>query len=156
MQDNGDGTMTIDFNCDTPYSVTVGEGWNGTFRLYKPLDARETLSAVNHLMTIDIGLKDAGAAIPVTIDNYEFAESNLAFCNITKLVGTNMLFHFPMDEFDLDNQTVARMNRDTVYSAAVVNASEGASIKLPESDGRYMSVMVVQNDHYIDQVFKTP
>ena len=32
MLDNGDGTLTIDFNCDTPYSVAVGEGWNGSFR----------------------------------------------------------------------------------------------------------------------------
>lgn len=57
MKDNGDGTMTIDFNCDTPHSVTVGEGWNGTFRLYKPVNVEETIKAVNHLMTIDIRLK---------------------------------------------------------------------------------------------------
>ena len=99
---------------------------------------------------------EAGAAIPVTLDNYKVAESDLAFNNITKLVGTNKFFHFPVDEFDLNNQTVVRMNQDTVYSGAVLNVSEGASITLPEADGRYMSVMVVQNDHYIDQVFKTP
>jgi hypothetical protein len=58
MKDNGDGTMTIDFNCDTPYSVTVGEGWNGTFRLYKPVDVNETRAAAEQLMTIDIELKD--------------------------------------------------------------------------------------------------
>lgn len=54
MKDNGDGTLTIDFNCDTPHSVTVSDGWNGTFRLYKPLDVDETIAAVNHLMTINI------------------------------------------------------------------------------------------------------
>jgi hypothetical protein len=57
MQDNGDGTMTIDFNCDTPHSVTVSKGWNGTFRLYKPIDVQETIDAVNHLETIDIESK---------------------------------------------------------------------------------------------------
>lgn len=57
MLDNGDGTMTIDFNCDTPYSVTVSEGWNGTFRLYKPMNVKETIDAVNHLMTIPVKLK---------------------------------------------------------------------------------------------------
>jgi hypothetical protein len=98
----------------------------------------------------------AGALIPVTLDNYKVAESDLAFHNITKLVGMNKFFHFPVDEFDLDNQTVVRMNQDTVYSGAILNVSEGASITLPETDGRYMSAMVVQNDHYIDQVFKTP
>ncbi len=94
--------------------------------------------------------------IPVTLENYEFAESDLAFYNITKLVGTNQFFHFPLEEFDLGNQSVVRMNQDTVYSAAIVNTSAGATITLPETDGRYMSVMVVQNDHYIDQVFNTP
>lgn len=57
MKENGDGTMTIDFNCNTPYSVTVGEGWNGTFRFYKPIDVEETKNAINHLMTIDITKK---------------------------------------------------------------------------------------------------
>jgi len=64
MQDNGDGTLTIDFNCDTPHSIAVSEGWNGTFRLYKPMDVQETIDAVNHLMTIPIESKshDSGDA----------------------------------------------------------------------------------------------
>jgi hypothetical protein len=94
--------------------------------------------------------------VAVTLDNYETAESDLAFTNITKIVGSNEFFHFPVEAFDLDNQTVVRMNRDTIYSGAIVNVSEGATVTLPESDGRYMSAMIVQNDHYIDQVFKTP
>ncbi len=57
MKDNGDGTMTIDFNCDTPHSVTVGKDWNGTFRLYKPIDIQETIDTVDHLMTINIESK---------------------------------------------------------------------------------------------------
>jgi len=94
--------------------------------------------------------------VPVTLENYKTAESDLAFNNGTKFVGTNKLLHFPVDSFDLDNQTVVRMNRDTIYSGAVINVSGGATVTLPESDGRYMSAMVVQNDHYIDQVFNTP
>jgi hypothetical protein len=94
--------------------------------------------------------------IPVTIDNYEFAESDLAFNNITKLVGTGQFYHFPVEQFDLNNQTVVRMNRDTIYSAAIADVSQGATLTLPEGDGRYMSVMIVQNDHYIDQVFTKP
>jgi len=48
------------------------------------------------------------------------------------------------------------MNQDTVYSAAVVSTSAGATVTLPETDGRYLTVMIAQNDHYVDQVFKTP
>lgn len=55
------------FSCDTPHSFTVGEGWNGTFRLYKPIDVQETIDAVNHLMTIPVELKDAAAKISVTL-----------------------------------------------------------------------------------------
>lgn len=57
MKDNGDGTMTIDFNCDTPHSVTVGAGWNGTFRMYKPIDVEETKRAIDTLMTIPMTMK---------------------------------------------------------------------------------------------------
>lgn len=57
MKNNGDGTMTIDFNCGTPHSVTVGEGWNGTFRMYKPIDVEETKTAIDNLMTIPITKK---------------------------------------------------------------------------------------------------
>jgi hypothetical protein len=57
MLDNGDGTLTIDFNCDTPYSVTVGEGWNGSFRLYLPVDVAETTDFVNNLLTISVETK---------------------------------------------------------------------------------------------------
>jgi len=57
MLDNGDGTLTIDFNCDTPYSVTVRDGWNGSFRLYLPVDVDETMAYVNNLLTIDVEMK---------------------------------------------------------------------------------------------------
>ena len=57
MKKNGDGTMTIDFNCDTPYSVTVSKNWNGTFRLYKPVNVQETIETVKNLESIDITKK---------------------------------------------------------------------------------------------------
>ena len=46
---------------------------------------------------------DAGEKIAVTMDNYEQAESDLAFYNVTKLVGMNTFFHFPTGAFDLYN-----------------------------------------------------
>lgn len=57
MKDNGNGTMTIDFNCDTKYSVTVGKGWNGTFRFYKPVNVQETVDYTRNLITIGIKKK---------------------------------------------------------------------------------------------------
>jgi hypothetical protein len=54
MKDNGDGTVSIDFNCNTPHSVTVGKNWNGSFRLYKPVDVQETMKYVDNLTTISV------------------------------------------------------------------------------------------------------
>jgi len=48
------------------------------------------------------------------------------------------------------------MNRDTYYSGAIIDTTQGATVTIPETNGRYLSVMVVQNDHYIDQVFLEP
>ncbi len=104
----------------------------------------------------DIHADNTGDPVPVTLENYEVAESDLAFYNVTKLVGMNTFFHFPTGAFDIDNQTVVRMNRDTYYSGAVIDTTQGATITIPETNGRYLSVMVVQNDHYIDQVFLEP
>ena len=68
----------------------------------------------------------------------------------------NTFFHFPTGAFDLNSQTVVRMNRDTYYSGAIIDTTQGATVTIPETNGRYLSVMVVQSDHYIDQVFLEP
>lgn len=54
MKDNGDGTVTVDFNSDTSYSVDVSKDWNGTLRMYLPLDEEESVKAMNHFMTIPV------------------------------------------------------------------------------------------------------
>jgi len=91
--------------------------------------------------------------IPVTLKNYKVAESDVSFSGTIKLGGVNKLIHLPVKEFDLSKQVVVRMNQDTVYSGAVVDVSKGATITLPKTDGRYMSAMMVQNDHYVNDVF---
>ncbi len=55
----------------------------------------------------------------------------------------------------LDKQTVVRMNRDTLYSFAVVDLAEGAELTIPDGGDRYVSLMVVNQDHYINRVFHT-
>ena len=91
--------------------------------------------------------------IPVTLKNYKVAESDFAFGGTVKLGGANKFAHLPVKEFDLSKQVVVRMNQDTVYSGAVVDVSKGATITLPETDGRYMSAQITQNDHYVNDVF---
>jgi hypothetical protein len=52
-----------------------------------------------------------------------------------------------------EGQTVIRMNRDTLYSFAIVDISEGATVTVPDSGDRYLSVMVVNQDQYINRIF---
>ena len=48
-----------------------------------------------------------------------------------------------------DNQPVIRMNQDTLYSATVLDLSKPMKLTLPEIGGRYMSMQVLNQDHYM-------
>jgi hypothetical protein len=69
--------------------------------------------------------------------------------------GVNRLLHHRAPT-PVDHQPVIRMNRDTLYSAAVVDISQGAALTVPDGGERYVSVMVVNQDHYINRVFHDP
>ena len=56
----------------------------------------------------------------------------------------------------IDRQTVIRLNRDTLYSFAIVDISDGATFTIPDAGVRYLSVMVVNQDHYINRLFHEP
>jgi hypothetical protein len=92
----------------------------------------------------------------VTEDNYETAESDFSFNGVVWVIGTNK-WMFEKGLTPIDKQKVVRQNRDTTHSYYVADVSEGATVTVPEApDGPYISVMAVQNDHYIDQVFIKP
>jgi hypothetical protein len=70
--------------------------------------------------------------------------------------GVNRFFHFRAPT-PLDQQTVVRMNRDTLYSGAVIDVTGGATITFPEvPDDRYVSILIIDNDHYAPVVFYDP
>ena len=98
----------------------------------------------------------AGTGEKVTQETYCRAESDRQFGNIAKMAGgVNRLFHF-RSPTPLDRQNVVRMNRDTLYSMGVVDTSKGATITVPElPKDRYVSVYLVDNDHYCPGVIYT-
>ena len=76
----------------------------------------------------------------VNVENFVKAEAARMFDGLLAMVGgVNRWFHF-RGPTPLDAQTVIRMNRDTLYSSAIVDISEGATLTLPEAGGRYMTV----------------
>jgi hypothetical protein len=91
--------------------------------------------------------------VHVNVSNFERAETDRMFAAMqSEAGGVNTLLHFRVPT-PLDRQTVIRMNRDTLYSAAIVDISEGATVTIPDSGDRYVSVMIVNEDHYINRVF---
>ena len=96
------------------------------------------------------------AGMPLTPATYVRAESDRTFFNISKLAGGVNQFYKIRSPTPLDKQTVVRMNKDTLYAAAVVDTSRGATLTVPAMPkGRYFSVLLIDNDHYNPGVIYT-
>jgi hypothetical protein len=88
----------------------------------------------------------------VNVDNFARAETDRMFAALAAQAGGVNRLHHNRVPTPLDRQPVIRMNRDTLYSLAIIDLQEGATVTLPESGDRYVSVMVVNNDHYINRI----
>ena len=92
----------------------------------------------------------------VNVENFVRAETAAQFDRVmANAGGVNRFFHL-REPAPLDKQTVIRMNRDTIYSAALVDISKGATLTVPDAGDRYMSTMVVNEDHYLNKVIHEP
>ncbi|RWJ74631.1 MAG: DUF1254 domain-containing protein [Mesorhizobium sp.] len=95
--------------------------------------------------------------IMVTVDNFVRAESDKYFRQIVELAGGTGKFDHRREPMRIDNQTVIRANRDTLYSAAVFDLDAGpATVTLPDAGRRFMSMIVISQDEYTPAVFYGP
>ncbi len=92
--------------------------------------------------------------VMVNVDNFVRAETASQIDRFLKMVGgkVNTWGHLRTPT-PLDAQNVIRMNRDTIYSGALIDISQGATLTIPETGDRYLSIMVVNEDHYINKVY---
>jgi len=92
----------------------------------------------------------AFATESVTVENFVRAETDhMIRANMQAFgVAVGKLSHVRQPTTP-DNQPVIRMNQDTLYSATLLDLSKPVTITLPEVDGRYMSMHVVNQDHYM-------
>jgi hypothetical protein len=96
-------------------------------------------------------------AIPVTVDNFARAESDLYMGNVLQEAGTIGKFSHHREPMQIDKQFVIRPNRDTLYSAALFDLDAGpVTITLPDAGKRFMSMQVITEDHYAPDVFYGP
>jgi hypothetical protein len=97
-----------------------------------------------------------GASIPVTVENFVRAETARMMTDIqANSGGVNRWGHLRIPT-PPDQQTVIRMNRDTLYSFAVADLASGVTVTLPDTGDRYSSMVVVNQDHYVNRVLHEP
>jgi hypothetical protein len=118
--------------------------------------ARQMISALATVLAVG-GTAQAqapsGAAIPVGVDNFIRAESDLYMSNMAKDGSFGKFLH-RREPATIDNQTVIRLNRDTLYSSAVFDLDAGpVTITLPDAGKRFMSMQVINQDHYVPAVY---
>jgi len=92
--------------------------------------------------------------IPVTADNFLRAETDRTFGGaIQQNGGIGKVLHH-REPIGLDQQVVPRCNRDTLYSAAVFDLDAGpVTISMPDPGKRFMSLIVIDEDHYVSGVY---
>jgi len=113
------------------------------------------LAILSIASALDAG--DRAEPVMVNVDNFVRAETAAQFDTSLKMTGgaVNEWFHFRKPA-PIDQQNVIRMNRDTLYSGAIVDISEGARLTVPDTGDRYMSIMVINEDHYVNKVIHKP
>jgi hypothetical protein len=107
------------------------------------------LSAWKHSLLVSTLMALAGsvhAAEPVTVDTFVRAETDRTMAAYVDQGGFGKFSHIRQPT-PIDKQDVIRMNRDTLYSVGVFDLSNPVTIALPDSDGRYMSALIVNQDH---------
>ncbi len=91
-------------------------------------------------------------AVLVNVDNFVRAETHRMFRDIQADAGGVGSFRHNSTPARIDEQTVIRLNRDTLYSFAIVDLAEPARLTLPDADGRYLSAMILNEDHFVNNV----
>ena len=92
--------------------------------------------------------------VPVTVENFRRAESDMYFSNVVNQEGAFGKFAHHRDPAPIAHQAVIRINRDTLYSPAVVDLDAGpVTVTLPEGGNRFMSMQVIDEDQYTYAVY---
>lgn len=91
-------------------------------------------------------------ATKVNVDNFVRAETARMFADLQRDAGGINRFSHNREPADVARQTVIRLNRDTLYSFAVVDVGGGATVTVPPHGDRYLSVMILDEDHHVVRI----
>src|ERR1700747_2250478 len=90
----------------------------------------------------------ASPAEPVTVENYNRAQTDVNFAGVVNNGGLGKFRH-GRELAPPVQQGIVRPNRDTLYSFAIFDLDAGpVMIKLPDGAKRFMAMQVVNEDQY--------
>jgi hypothetical protein len=92
-------------------------------------------------------------AVPVTVDNYNRAQTDVYFGQTVK-AGAFGKLRLGRELAPIANRGIVRPNRDTLYSFGVFDFDAGpVTVTLPDAGKRFMVMQVVNEDQYTPAVF---
>ena len=174
LQKNPDASVDLYFAPKAPAGkesnwvpTNAGGSFEVLFRLYGPekafFEKTWILPDIEKMEINDASFKDAhqeekmatqtkpttGESVPVTVDNFVRAETDRTFGGLVTQGAFGKFEHF-RELAPIDKQVVPRANRDTLYSAAVFDLDAApVTITLPEAGKRFMTMIVIDEDHYV-------
>lgn len=113
---------------------------------------KTTLITIQMFAVLLLGVAGPAVAqdpVKVTADNYVRAESDFQMKGYIESYNNFGKFHHNRKPYDVNNQITIRGNRDTLYSFGVWDLTSPVTITLPDTKGRYQSLMIVSQDHSI-------
>ena len=114
-----------------------------------PICAALSLAATS---SVAFAQPPSGTAVPVTVDNYIRAQTDVYFGQTVKAGALGKLRH-GRELAPIVNRGIVRPNRDTLYSFAVFDFDAGpVTVTLPDAGKRFMLMQVVNEDQYSQAV----
>jgi hypothetical protein len=160
---NADGTFTVYFGSqelcgDVPNRLDISEGWNFLMRVYRP--GESVLDGSYKLPNAEpIG---SGGEIPfqfaspadfgVTDYAYKVSETDFNIKRSLAKAGINE-WAYQNDVSNVKTQQVIRENQDVIYSSAVVDVRDGATLSIPVSKTYHIIEVIDQQNYIVDVVY---
>jgi hypothetical protein len=92
-------------------------------------------------------------SVPVTVDNYNHAASDVSLASVVKTGAFGRLVH-SREPRPIDKRGVVRPSRDTLNSEAVFDLDAGpATVTMPDAGKRFMSMQIIDEDNYTPAVY---
>lgn len=113
---------------------------------------KKMMIAIKMFTILMLGMTESALAqdsLKVTANNYVRAESDIQMKGYIASYNNFGKFEHFRKPYGVNNQITVRGNRDTLYSFGVFDLRSPLTVTLPETGGRYQSLMIVSQDHSI-------